>query len=51
VGAGIIVATETALAQADMWVKVLQGTIFVVCVLAFRRGVVGEIGHRLRINL
>ena len=51
VGAGIIVATETALAQADSWVKVLQGAIFVVCVLAFRRGIVGEVAHRLRIAL
>ena len=30
---------------------VVQGVIFVVCVLAFRRGVVGEIAHRLKRNL
>lgn len=51
VGAAIFVATETALSGALSWVKVLQGLIFVVCVMAFRRGVVGEIGHRLRIAL
>jgi len=28
-------------------VTVIQGVIFVACVLAFRRGIVGEIAHRL----
>jgi branched-chain amino acid transport system permease protein len=28
-------------------VTVIQGVIFVVCVLLFRRGVVGEISYRL----
>ena len=51
VGAGIFVATETAFAQADAWVTVLQGLIFIACVLAFRRGVVGEIAARLHISL
>ncbi|MFM8988436.1 MAG: branched-chain amino acid ABC transporter permease, partial [Alphaproteobacteria bacterium] len=29
-------------------VTVVQGVIFVVCVMAFRRGIVGEIARRLR---
>jgi branched-chain amino acid transport system permease protein len=32
-------------------VTVIQGAIFVVCVLMFRRGVVGELAARLRIKL
>jgi hypothetical protein len=30
---------------------VTQGAIFVVCVLAFRRGVIGEIGGAMRLAL
>jgi len=33
------------------WVLVIQGVIFVACVLLFRRGIVGEIANRLRIRL
>jgi branched-chain amino acid transport system permease protein len=29
-------------------VTVVQGAIFVVCVLTFRRGIVGELGHYLK---
>ncbi len=51
VGALIVMAMETYLAQIGNWVTVTQGVIFVVCVLAFRRGVVGEIAARLRVSL
>ncbi len=51
VGAGIIVWTENALAGAGSWVTVTQGVIFVACVLAFRRGIIGEIAAKLRITL
>ena len=51
VGAGIIVWTESALAGAGSWVTVTQGVIFVACVLAFRRGIIGEIAAKLRIIL
>ncbi len=51
VGAGIIVWTENALAGAGSWVTVTQGVIFMACVLAFRRGIVGEIAAKLRISL
>jgi branched-chain amino acid transport system permease protein len=51
VGAFLIVALETYLAQLGEWVLVIQGVIFVICVLVFRRGIVGELAHVLRIKL
>jgi branched-chain amino acid transport system permease protein len=48
VGAFIIITLENYLAQLGAWVTIVQGAIFVVCVLTFRRGVVGEIGNWLR---
>jgi branched-chain amino acid transport system permease protein len=44
VGAFAIVGLESYLARFGQWVTVITGAIFVVCVLAFRRGVVGELG-------
>jgi branched-chain amino acid transport system permease protein len=35
----------------EQWVTVIQGIIFVICVLLFRRGIVGELAHLLRIKL
>jgi branched-chain amino acid transport system permease protein len=46
VGAIISVSMENYLAQFGSWVTVIQGVIFVTCVLVFRRGIVGEIAHR-----
>jgi branched-chain amino acid transport system permease protein len=43
VGAFIIIALESYLAGFGEWVTVITGVIFVVCVLAFRRGIVGEL--------
>jgi len=43
VGAFVIVALESYLAGFGEWVTVITGAIFVVCVLAFRRGIVGEL--------
>jgi branched-chain amino acid transport system permease protein len=51
VGSLIVTAMENYLAQFGAWVTVSQGVIFVVCVLAFRRGVVGEIGAKLKLSL
>jgi branched-chain amino acid transport system permease protein len=34
---------ENYLAELGAWVTIVQGVIFVFCVLAFRRGIVGEI--------
>ena len=48
VGAVIVIGLESHLAQLGAWVTVVQGAIFVLCVLAFRRGVVGELAHLLR---
>ena len=48
VGAGVIVWTESALSGAGSWVTVTQGVIFVACVLAFRRGIIGELAALIR---
>jgi len=44
VGALVIVGLQNYLAGLGQWVTVITGLIFVICVLAFRRGIVGEIG-------
>ncbi len=51
VGAFVIVAMQSYLAGFGQWVTVIQGVIFVACVLLFRRGIIGEIAHYLRIRL
>ena len=48
VGAAIIVSMQNYLAQFGAWVTIIQGLIFVVCVMAFRRGVIGEIANWLK---
>jgi branched-chain amino acid transport system permease protein len=50
-GAVVVVTMENYLAQAGAWVTVIQGVIFMLCVLAFRRGIIGEIGAFLRLAL
>jgi branched-chain amino acid transport system permease protein len=47
VGAVVIVCVESFLAQLGGWVTVVQGGLFVVCVLAFRRGIIGELSRLL----
>ncbi len=47
VGAGVIVAMQNYLSGFGSWVTIIMGATFVVCVLAFRRGIVGEIEHRV----
>jgi branched-chain amino acid transport system permease protein len=44
VGAFLLTAMQHYLAQLGSWVTVVQGVIFVFCVLLFRRGIVGVIG-------
>ncbi|MDT2022433.1 branched-chain amino acid ABC transporter permease [Methylocella sp. CPCC 101449] len=51
VGAFIIITMQQYLAQFGQWVIVMQGVIFVVCVLTFRRGIVGEIAHYFKRSL
>jgi len=48
VGAFVIIAMESYLSDLGQWVTIAQGVIFVVCVLAFRRGLIGELGHWLK---
>ena len=47
-GAAVIVTMQNYLAQLGAWVTIVQGIIFVICVLAFRRGVIGEIANFIR---
>ncbi len=47
-GAFMLVAMQQYLAQFGQWVTVLHGIIFMICVLVFRRGIVGEIAWRLK---
>ena len=47
VGALVVLAMENYLAQLGGWVTIVQGAIFVICVLTFRRGVIGELGRFL----
>jgi branched-chain amino acid transport system permease protein len=51
VGAFVIIAMQQYLAGFGQWVMVIQGAIFVICVLSFRRGIVGEIAHYFRRSL
>ena len=51
VGAVVTTSMENYLAQFGSWVTITQGAIFVVCVLAFRRGIVGEIAAKLKLSL
>ena len=48
VGAAVIITMQNYLAQLGAWVTVVQGVIFVICVLAFRRGIIGELGNWLK---
>jgi branched-chain amino acid transport system permease protein len=56
VGAGIVISLQNLLAdKVGAWVTVIIGAIFVICVLAFRKGVVGELHaymdrRRARVN-
>ncbi len=50
-GALIVVSMQNYLAQFGEWVTVIQGVVFVACVLAFRRGIVGELAARAKISV
>ena len=50
-GAAIVVNLNNYLANFGGWSTIILGVIFVVCVLAFRRGIVGEIAHLLNKKL
>jgi len=48
VGALLVVTLEHYLASLGSWVTVITGAVFVVMVMAFRRGVVGEVRALVR---
>jgi branched-chain amino acid transport system permease protein len=50
-GAFAVIAMQNYLAPFGQWVLVIQGVIFVVCVLVFRRGIIGELAAMLRVKL
>ena len=43
-----MITLQNQLSALEGWVTVITGVIFVICVLAFRRGVVGEIAARIK---
>jgi branched-chain amino acid transport system permease protein len=51
IGAAIVVVLQYYLSPFGAWVTVIQGGIFMVCVLVFRRGVIGELAYRLKTAL
>jgi branched-chain amino acid transport system permease protein len=48
VGAFTVVTLQSELSSVGSWITVIIGCIFVVCVLVFRRGFVGELGRLLK---
>ncbi len=48
VGAFTVVTLQSELSSVGSWITVIIGAIFVVCVLLFRRGVVGELSRLLK---
>jgi branched-chain amino acid transport system permease protein len=50
-GGFAVIAMQNYLAPFGQWVLVIQGVIFVVCVLVFRRGIIGELAALLRVKL
>jgi branched-chain amino acid transport system permease protein len=51
VGAAVITTLQNYLVSAGSWVTVIQGLIFILCVLTFRAGIVGTIAERIRRSL
>ena len=47
-GAFTVVTLQSQLTMVGPWITVIIGGIFVVCVLVFRRGFIGELGRLLR---
>ncbi len=48
VGAFVVVLIQNYLAESGAWVTIIQGVVFVVVVLLFRRGIVGELAPLMR---
>ena len=47
-GALVMVTMQNYLAQFGSWVTIIQGVVFVVCVLLFREGIVGLVARLVR---
>jgi branched-chain amino acid transport system permease protein len=48
VGAFVVVTMQNYLAHLGDWVTIIQGAIFVVAVMMFRKGIIGVIGYWLK---
>lgn len=51
IGAAIVAGLQNYAAGLGEWVTVITGAIFVICVLIFRRGIVGEMNALLKAKL
>jgi branched-chain amino acid transport system permease protein len=51
VGAFTVITLQSELSSVGSWITVIIGVIFVVCVLLFRRGFIGELGRLLKRSL
>ncbi len=51
VGAAVMTTLQNYLVSAGSWITVIQGVIFVLCVLMFRAGITGTIAERLKRSL
>ena len=45
VGAGIVIALQNRLATSAFPVTIITGLVFMLCVMLFRRGLIGELAH------
>ena len=52
VGAGVIVSIENMFSGGELgnYIHIIMGVIFVVCVLMFRSGIVGEFNKMMKKN-
>lgn len=52
VGAAVVIAIGTVFSGGELgnYIHIIMGAIFIICVLSFRRGVVGEFSHFMRKN-
>jgi branched-chain amino acid transport system permease protein len=48
IGAAVIVTMQNYLATLGAWVTIVQGIIFVLCVLVFREGILGLVARLIR---
>lgn len=48
VGAIVIVAIQNYLNNLGAWVTIVQGTIFVICVLLFKEGIIGVVSRAIK---